>query len=82
MATSKLMAEAVGQNSDPVKSIYVGELSYATNSTDYSFFKAWDGDKDLTIQFEQLLTTKDKDIPLKLHELALKFDQALKKLTV
>ncbi|QGQ99331.1 extracellular solute-binding protein [Paenibacillus psychroresistens] len=79
LATSKLMAEAVGQNSDPVKSVYVGELSYATISTDYSFFKTWNEDKDLTEQFEKLLTTKDEDIPAKLHELALKIDQALKK---
>jgi multiple sugar transport system substrate-binding protein len=79
VATSKLIADAVGQNSDPVKSIYVGELSYATNLTDYSFFKAWNEDKDLKDQFEKLLTTKDEDIPVILHSLALKIDQALKK---
>jgi multiple sugar transport system substrate-binding protein len=79
VATSTLMAEAVGQNSDPVKSIYVDEFSYAINSTDYSFTNAWNGDENLAIQFEKLLTTNDKDIPVKLHELALKFDQALKK---
>ncbi|QGQ99322.1 extracellular solute-binding protein [Paenibacillus psychroresistens] len=76
--TSKLMAEATGQSSDPIKSIFVEELNYATKSTERRFFNAWIADKDIKTHFEKLLTTEDKDIPAKLHELALKLDQSLK----
>jgi multiple sugar transport system substrate-binding protein len=80
LTTSKTVAEAAGQNSDPIKSIYSDEMNYAVRSSFSNpyFYKAWTG--DLTTQFENLLSAKSNDIPAKLHDLALKLDQELNRL--
>jgi multiple sugar transport system substrate-binding protein len=81
LTTSKSIAEATGQSSDPIKSIIVDEMSYAIKSwvnINPYYGKAWN--KALNAEFGELLTTDDTQIPLKLHELALKLDLELNRL--
>ncbi|QGQ96734.1 hypothetical protein EHS13_18540 [Paenibacillus psychroresistens] len=82
VTTSKIMADATEQSSDPVKSISSDEMSYATkSSSDYNlYFNIASSNEELTAQFDDLLATADSDIPRKLHELALKLDQEMKRL--
>jgi multiple sugar transport system substrate-binding protein len=79
--TSSSVAEAAGQSSDPSKSVALDEMNYVVkSSSDYNplFYQAWN--KDLMSQFQELHTTDDKDIPFKLHELAIKLDKELNRL--
>jgi multiple sugar transport system substrate-binding protein len=81
LPTSKEVVEAMGQSTDLTKSIAVEEMIYSVKpSYDYNpfFNQAWN--EDLTAQFQKLLTTDDKDIPAKLHDLALKLDQEMNRL--
>ncbi|QGQ95520.1 extracellular solute-binding protein [Paenibacillus psychroresistens] len=81
LTTSKSIADASGQSSDPIKSILVDEMNYATKSwvnINPYFGKAWN--KALNAEFAELLTTDDSQIQLRLHELALKLDLELTRL--
>ncbi|MBO9604513.1 MAG: extracellular solute-binding protein [Paenibacillaceae bacterium] len=79
LSTSKSVAKASGQNTDPIKKVPVGELKYAVKPMDSSLIShAWT--PELTAGFQALLTTEDKDIPAALHALALKLDQELARL--
>jgi multiple sugar transport system substrate-binding protein len=83
ISTSKSLSEAFGQDADPVKRIYLDEMSYAVgpsmNNSPF-FAKAWN--KELIDQFNRLLATSDSDIPAKLHDLAMKLDQELHRLKI
>lgn len=79
LSTSKTVAEASGQNADPIKKVPVGELTYAVKPVDNSLLAmAWT--PELTARFQALLQTDGKDIPAALHALALKLDQELARL--
>ncbi|MDB5056364.1 MAG: sugar transporter substrate-binding protein [Bacilli bacterium] len=85
LTTSKSIAEATGQNTDPIKSIYMDELNYAVKSSfeiNPLFNLAWMENNFILSNglFTDLLTTEDKDIPAKLHKLALAVDQEMKRL--
>jgi ABC-type glycerol-3-phosphate transport system substrate-binding protein len=75
LTPSKSMSETTGQSSDPIKSIFLDEINYG-----YSYFYNGGWNEDLTAQFNKLLTTSDKDIPAKLHDLAIKLDQEMNRL--
>lgn len=78
LTTSKAMAEATGSVKDPIKTMAADEMNYAVKvSSAYNpyYNQAWN--RELTADFNSLLTTNDKDIPDKLHLLALKLDQEM-----
>lgn len=84
LTTSKSIAEATGQSTDPAKGIYMDEMNYAVKSSfdinplfDEAVSNSYSQSNDL---FSELLTTADKDIPSKLHKLALAMDQEMKRL--
>jgi multiple sugar transport system substrate-binding protein len=84
LTTSKSIAEAVGQSTDPTKSIYMDEMNYTVKSSfdiNTIFNQAWlENQYNLYNKFNELLTTDDKDIPAKLHDFALELDREMKRL--
>jgi multiple sugar transport system substrate-binding protein len=81
LSTSKAIAEATGQSTDPNKSVAIGELDHVVKPSGTAnpfFFSALFG--KLAAQFQSLLTTDDKDIQAKLHEIALQLDLEMNRL--
>jgi multiple sugar transport system substrate-binding protein len=78
LTTSKSMSEAVHQDTDPIKSVFVDEMNYAVKPTGFKSPLMYN--EDLNTQFQELLKTDDKDIPAKLQDLALKVDQEIKRI--
>jgi multiple sugar transport system substrate-binding protein len=78
LSTSKAVGEAIGQNKDPVKSIYADEMNYAVKGAGANnpfFYEA-----NMAEDFKKFLTVDDQDIPGMLHKFALKMDQELNRL--
>jgi multiple sugar transport system substrate-binding protein len=81
VATSKSVAEANGQHVDPIKSLMIEEMNYSvsssTNNSHY-YSEAWN--PEFIGLFQQLLTMEEKDVSIKLLELALRVDQEMARL--
>jgi len=81
VTTSKTLAEATEQSSDPAQSVALEEMKVAVNRADQNnrfFYKAWN--ENLDAQFQNLLAAKDEELPARLHDLALKVDQEMHRL--
>ncbi|QGQ99449.1 extracellular solute-binding protein [Paenibacillus psychroresistens] len=81
LTTSKAMADASGQSSDPAKSVYIEEANYVVKpamDNNLYFYNAWNEER--VAQFEGLFGEVEQDLPIKLHELALKLDEELNRL--
>jgi multiple sugar transport system substrate-binding protein len=80
LTTSRSLAEATGQSTDPIKSIYMDEMNYTVKSSFNNplFLQAWNS--NLQYQFIDLISADDKDIPANLHNLTLGVDQEMKHL--
>jgi ABC-type glycerol-3-phosphate transport system substrate-binding protein len=77
---SKSMSEITHQNTDPIKRIFVNEMTYAVKPSAYYnplLFESWNGQSSLAAPFQELYILADKDIPSKLHTLAQKVDQEI-----
>jgi multiple sugar transport system substrate-binding protein len=67
LTPSKSMSEAFHQDSDPIKRIFEDEMYHVVKPSPNKY----------NIDFTSFLTTDDKDIPDKLHDLALKVDEEM-----
>lgn len=80
--TSKTLAEAMSVDADPEWAMYNDELNYSYSSAgtiNPYFREAWN--EELAGQFRDLFKAEDGEIEGKLHELALKLDQGMKRLS-
>ncbi|QGQ99448.1 hypothetical protein EHS13_33605 [Paenibacillus psychroresistens] len=77
---NQALSKAFHQKSDPVKKIFDNEFNYLVKtSLNNNPFAGNVWKEEIRAQFISILETDDKDLPGKLHELALKLDQEMKR---
>lgn len=83
LTTSPSVSEAVGQSKDPYKRMIEEELQYVVRSSSERnpYFNEAFRMVDMSDIFE-LLSVADRDIPDKLHEIAIKVDQEMERLRI
>ncbi|WP_162463371.1 ABC transporter substrate-binding protein [Paenibacillus psychroresistens] len=77
ITTSASVAKGIHQDTDPIKSVIADELNYAVLPS--GFRSPLYSNPKINNQFQELFNLDDKELPEKLHELALSADEELKR---
>jgi multiple sugar transport system substrate-binding protein len=81
LTTSKSIGLAIQQDTDPIKRVFANEIKYAIMPVGYInqyYYQALN--QDLLTQFQDISYLSDAEIQPRLHDLAIKLDQEIKRL--